>query len=686
MEGKWLLKDLKKQSNKRKRNGKAIDVSRMSERTSENRSRIQRYKRLYDTLEAYRRQRKRCYNFFNNNQWEDLMVDPDDACGRRMITEREYHMRQGHVPLSNNLILKDVNFVLGLIREGHKKPMACATNSADQDLSDMVSNAMYFAYNSNDALNIDAEAAQEMLIGGIAVSSVRPNGMTKDGIMRMKIVNDNPAMMFFDGDVQDIRMNGINCIGFLRSYTKTDLLKEFAKSPEEREWLLSIYERETQDINSEKNPFDPDRYNNEDFYIPFRRDLFRVIEAWEECERPMIRYHDRIEGKVYTTDVENEDKVARMSIQKVQQAMDEGFENYEDYALDIEYFSEKFWMVRYLTPYGDELLAMECPYKHGLPPYTMRAYRMVNGNVVSWVSNLIPQQKFINRYISMMDFQQGSAAKGVLIFPEELKPKNVSHKQIANAWSKSNSVIFANMRPGVPMPQQFNANAINNGEIQMLQIQQQLLEEISGVRGAATGATASQGTPSSLYAQESQNAIINLRDVTDFFMAYIKARNLKLMQVILQYQTSKADMFTVGGDFSESAMTYDPDKIKDVTFDLVPAESSINVPAYTMYQNDILKELAIAGTIPAKVWFKRAGFPYSNALMRDLEVFEQQQLALQQQTIAAQQPNKNPMTGVEGADANIEKGVGQEIIARSNVTPQQLTQAVGGMNANNGGM
>lgn len=671
MEGKWILKgidDLKVRHSKKDAVPERCRIYDID--NTENIKRIEKYRNMYYSLEPYRTQRKRCYNFYNGHHWEDKVVDPDD-CNGKTITERELLMREGKQPLSNNLILKDVNFVLGLFRDGHKKPMAVATNVDNQEASDMMSNAMYYVYNDNEGLNIDADGLQELLVGGIAVSSTRPKWDKEKKRTSVEIVNENPAMMFFDGDLTDIRMNGLTTLGFIRSYSKKGLLQNFAKSKDEKRWLLDLYKSHSQDTSSlYGDPFDKDKYDNETFDIPYRRDQFRVIEAWELEEREMIRFHDKLEGKIYTTEFENKDKIDELNTARAKQLIEQGIENVEEMLLEPEYFIDTFWVVRYLTPYGHELYSSRTPYVHNQHPYTIRCYRMVNGTVKSWVSNLIPQQKYINRYISMMDFQQGAAAKGVLMFPEASKPKNMTHEQIIKTWGKSNGVIFTDMKPGAPMPQQFNTTAINNGEIQMLQIQQNLLEEISGVRGAATGQTASQGTPSSLYAQESQNAIVNLRDVTDFFVSYLRARNLKMMQVIMQYITDKFPMITVGTEFDKSAMEYDPDKIRNILFDIVPTESSINVPAYTMYQNDILKELAISGVIPAKMWLKRSGFPYQASLMKDLDEYEAQQ---QQMAMAQQQPmqQKAPTSDVDMGNPNGEQ-IGGAIEANSGKRPSEL--------------
>lgn len=685
MEGKWLLKGMDKLKVRKK---SSAPRSFVSSSTEDNRKRVARYKKMYDALRPYREQRKRCYDFVKGKHWEDKVLDPNNVCGNSYITERELLMREGRQPLSNNLILKDVNFVIGLFRDGHKKPMAVATNVMNQDYSDMMSNAMYYVYNENEGLNIDADGLLEMLAGGLVVSGVRPKWKSELRRTTVEIANENPAMLFFDGDISDIRMSKINTIGFLRAYTKSSLLENFANSAEERKWLIGLYDRYVNLVDPEgDDPFAEDKYDNEDFYTPYRRDMFRVIEAWELEDREMMRVHDKLEGKVYVLGLERKADIEKLNTARAEQLIQEGIseDELDDYMIVPEYFIEKYWVVRYLTPYGDELYCSRTPYIHGDTPYTIRCYRIVNGTIQSWVSNLIPQQKYINRYITMMDFKLGASAKGVLIFPEQLRPKNMSHEDIIRTWSKSNGVIFTDMKPGTPLPQQYNTNAITSGELEMLNSQQGLLEEISGVRGAATGQTASQGTPSSLYAQESQNAIVNLRDVTDFFVSYLRARNLKMMKLILQYFTDKTTLVTFNPELPQESMVYDPDKIRGVLFDLVPTESSINVPSFTMYQNDILKELALGGVITPDIWLKRSSFPYQAGLIRDIDEMKRQQAAAmqQQQSIDAgkmEEPEQG-LDAMQGEPIGGDTGINQAGEMRpSHIVADALKQRENNMN------
>ena len=624
MKGQWLLKDLhkiQKPTRIDKHAGKEFDI----ERHEKNMQLIERCKKAYDSLRPFRVERKRCYEFLRGNQWGDLIVDPDDPCGNAMITEEELLRREGRAPLSNNLILKVVNIMLGIFRSNKREPIAVARDNDEALIGDMMSNAMQYVYHNNEAQELNTDGLKELLLSGMAVSGVKYEWIMEQNDNDVVIQNELPCDAFFDGDLSDVRLRNLNMVGFLRSYTRPELLNRFAKSKEEREWLNSLYDRTAVDTNNDlRNPFSPDKHENEDFYTPYERDRLRVIEVWTLEEKERLRCHDTQEGEMYIAELDAKEYIDQINTHRAEDELELSGDAENTNLIEYEYFIDRFWTLRFLTPYGDEIMAMETPYTHLSHPYTIRVYRMLNGKPQSFVSNLIPQQKYINRYITMMDFIRGSSAKGVLIFPEKLRPKNMSHEQIAKVWTKSNGVIFTDMKPGDSMPQQFNSPAVNGGDVQMLQLQEKLLEEISGVHAALAGQTASQGTPSSLYAQESQNASTNLQDVMDFYLSYIRARDIKMLKVIQQYYTHSRYLNIAGADFSEAAKHFEPNKVRNVLFDMSLAEST-TTPAYRMSAIDNLKELAIAKIIPWQLFMKYAKLPYYDNVLREMEQQQQMQ-------------------------------------------------------------
>ena len=73
---------------------------------------IQQSRESWDRLSEFRRKRNRCRDYTFGRQWSDTI----EVNGRR-LTEYEYILREGNVPLKNNLIRRIVRNVLGVFRE-----------------------------------------------------------------------------------------------------------------------------------------------------------------------------------------------------------------------------------------------------------------------------------------------------------------------------------------------------------------------------------------------------------------------------------------------------------------------------------------------------------------------------------------------------------------------------------------
>ena len=116
-----------------------------------------------------------------------------------------------------------------------------------------------------------------------------------------------------------------------------------------------------------------------------------------------------------------------------------------------------------------------------------KLYPLIDGEVHAFVEDVIDQQRYINRLITMIDFIMGSSAKGVLLFPEDQIPDGMTIDDIADEWTKYNGIILFRPRPGSPMPQQIAVNATQVGAYEMLSLQMRLFEDISGVHGAMQG-------------------------------------------------------------------------------------------------------------------------------------------------------------------------------------------------------
>ncbi len=147
----------------------------------------------------------------------------------------------------------------------------------------------------------------------------------------------------------------------------------------------------------------------------------------------------------------------------------------------------------------------------------------------SFVEDVLDQQKFINRLVVTLDHIMACSAKGVLLFPTDQLPKNVSWDHVADAWARADGVIPVTGR-GTAMPQQVVTTAAGNNAFELLGLQMKLFEQVSGVGSALMG-RASGARGADMLDNEVRNATIALADLFDSFTAFTDQRNAKALAV-----------------------------------------------------------------------------------------------------------------------------------------------------------
>ena len=262
----------------------------------------------------------------------------------------------------------------------------------------------------------------------------------------------------------------------------------------------------------------------------------------------------------------------------------------------------------------------ETPYAHGSHPYVFKAYPFIDGEIHSFVADVIDQQRYINRLITMHDWILRSSAKGVLIFPEDCLPKGVDPNDILDEWGRVNSVIFT--RKGAQqLPQQIASNATNIGISELLAMELKLVEDISGVHGALQGKPGYSGQSGSLYAQQTQNATMSLLDMLECFSGFVIDGAYKDVKNMQQYYDDKR-IFNIAGK-SGKYIEYDPEKISDVEFDLSISESTQS-PAYRQTANEFLMQIWQSGQISLEQLLENGDFPFADELLQSLQSQKEQ--------------------------------------------------------------
>ena len=160
-------------------------------------------------------------------------------------------------------------------------------------------------------------------------------------------------------------------------------------------------------------------------------------------------------------------------------------------------------------------------------PYARNAYPFIDGEVHSYISDIIDQQRYVNRLITLYDFIMRSSAKGVLLFPEESIPHGMDLQEVADEWSRFNGVSPYRARPGVPMPAQVSANSTNIGITDLLKIEMQMLEDISGVSPTLQGKLVANSTSGTLFAQQNEAAQTSLLDILRSFDDFLARLGLE---------------------------------------------------------------------------------------------------------------------------------------------------------------
>lgn len=448
---------------------------------------LQRAVRSWDSLAEFRRERERNKRFTYGDQWGDMI----DAGGMRM-TEEEYIISQGNMPLKNNIIRRIVRNVLGVFRSRYKTPVCAARDGMDALSASRMQEMLADNMELNMMEEVYARTMEDFLIGGMAVhrkwygrKGERTDCWT-DFVM--------PDNFFFDTEARDFRNHDVSLVGVIHNLDFKQLCASFARCPEDYERLESIYG------GSE------------------RRDC-RVVEVWEKEYRGYYRCHDRSNGRICDIPQGKAEKSGR----------------YEK----REWFVKEVWMCYYLAPTGEVLRCGESPYRHGGHPFVFKCYPYIDGEIHSFVSDIIDQQKFTNRLISMYDWILRASAKGVLLFPEGSLPEGADINDIAEEWSRFNGVIVFRPKVGMPMPQQVSSNCANIGITELLDIQLKMMEDISGVNGALQGKLDNNSMSGTLYNQQTQNSLTSLADLLRSFDCFILDAAAKDVSNLSQYCSAR---------------------------------------------------------------------------------------------------------------------------------------------------
>lgn len=190
-------------------------------------------------------------------------------------------------------------------------------------------------------------------------------------------------------------------------------------------------------------------------------------------------------------------------------------------------------------------------------------------------------------------------------------------EDFADEWARFNGVIVYTSGKTDKVPTQVANKSTNIGISEMLQMQMNLMEDVTGVTGALQGKPGYSGMSASLYNQQQQNSSSSLLDLLESFSSFIIESSIKKVKNIQQFYDSKRVLNIVGQN-ANGVSEYDPEKINDVEFDLSIVESA-NTPVYRMIANDFLMEIWKAGQISVEQLLENGNFPFADRLLQSIK-------------------------------------------------------------------
>ena len=396
----------------------------------------------------------------------DQWSDPVADGRNGTLTEAELIERSGTHAYTNNLIRQLVKTVVGRYR----------TNAAD---AAVYAGDIAAVARANSLAELDARLLEEFLISGCAIQRIvderRWNG---SGVW---IDNVDPRR-FFVNAFCDPRGWDIDLCGMLHDMSLPEIINRFAGSSAARAAeLRKLFG--TADAAADSGLTGMESTTGS-FFCSGAAGKYRVVEVWSFDSRPG-----------------------------------------SDSSPDADFC----WHCRFFAPDGTLLADYDSPYGHGSHPFAVKFYPLTDGEVHSFVEDVLDQQKFINRLVVTLDHIMACSAKGVLLFPTDQLPKNVSWDHVADAWARADGVIPVTGR-GTAMPQQVVTTAAGNNAFELLGLQMKLFEQVSGVGSALMG-RASGARGADMLDNEVRNATIALADLFDSFTAFTDQRNAKALAV-----------------------------------------------------------------------------------------------------------------------------------------------------------
>ena len=579
----------------------------------------------WNSLEEARRKLRRSLMYSYGDQWGDYVTDPDTLA---QITEGELIKKNGKVPLKNNMIAPILSNIDGQLRQNLMRPVCVARDQSESKVGEMMSVAIEYVHDINELEELDSDSMRMLLNGGMTAQRIEYGINPAKAKRDVWVYGVNPSRLFFNSNIEDVRMWNLTCIGELFDMQLDDVLAHFGTTPQKKEIIRNIYGPASLSSNYINRAVQGDESRNLSFYTASRSSLCRVILGWKLESRDAYLWNDEKSGTWGYLPYNNESReiMDRENEHRRNEALATGEDSDDNLLLvDYRFATERYWYYRYMAPDGYVLQEGRSPYWHGEHNYIIHLFPLVQGRLGNFVEQFIDQQRVINRTATLIDFIRSTSSKGVLVVDDDAF-ESMSREEIIDEYVRYNGVLFVKLKPGQSIDgvvRQYNSSAAIAGDFELLNLQLRLINEISGVNSAMQGQAPKSGTPAMLYAQQVQNSSLNLKGLFDGFKTFRRRRDTKLMKTIQQYYSEGRYIDMAGSQYSEEAKWYNPQKVQECELE-VTISDGYNTPAYQMLANDFLMELFRSNALDVKTLLENSSYPFATKILESLKRNEEQ--------------------------------------------------------------
>ena len=247
----------------------------------------------WNALGEARRKLRRSLMYSYGDQWGDYVKDPDT---RQWMTEGDLIKKNGKVPLKNNMIAPILSNIDGQLRQQLIRPVCVTRDQSEAAVGEMMSIAIEYVHDINEIEEVDSDSMRMLLNGGMTAQRIEYGINPAKDKCDVWVYGVNPARLFFNSNLEDVRQWDVTCIGELFDMPLDDVLAHFVHTAKEKEHIRNIYSHSSPFYHSGGRGVQGDESRELSFYSPSRGDLCRVILGWHLESRDAYFWNDTLRG------------------------------------------------------------------------------------------------------------------------------------------------------------------------------------------------------------------------------------------------------------------------------------------------------------------------------------------------------------------------------------------------------